>query len=110
MIGCCGIDCGQCEAFIATKNDDNALRGKVAEKWAKQNNVPIKPEHINCTGCKSAGVRTYYCDQLCKIRKCTTEKLISTCADCSDYPCSSLDAIFRSAPQAKTTLDALMKK
>lgn len=37
MIGYCGLDCVQCEAFIATKNDDNALRAKVAEEWAKLN-------------------------------------------------------------------------
>ena len=110
MIGYCGLDCGQCEAFIATQNDDNALRAKVAEKWAKLNNAPIRPEHINCTGCHSAGVRTYYCDHLCAIRKCAAEKHVGICADCSDYPCASLDAIFRSAPQAKETLDKLMKK
>ncbi len=110
MIGYCGIDCVQCEAFIATRNDDNKLRAKVAEEWGKLNNVPISPEHINCTGCKSEGVKTYYCDQLCEIRKCATAKLVSTCADCSEYYCSSLAKIFRSVPQAKATLDELKSK
>jgi len=110
MIGYCGLDCAQCEAFIATQNDDDELRAKVAEKWAKLNNVPIKPEHINCTGCQSVGVKTYYCDQLCEIRKCATEKRVSTCADCADYPCSTLGEIFRSAPQAKARLDELKER
>jgi len=110
MIGYCGLDCAQCEAFLATQNDDNALRAKVAEEWARLNNARILPEHINCTGCQSVGVRTYYCDQLCEIRKCAVEKPVSTCADCTDYPCSSLDGIFRSAPQAKATLDELKKE
>jgi hypothetical protein len=48
MIGYCGLGCVECKAFIATKNDDNTLRAKVAEEWAKLNNAPIKPEHINC--------------------------------------------------------------
>jgi hypothetical protein len=106
MIGYCGLDCDQCEAFIATQNNDDALRVKVAEEWAKLYNALIKPEHINCTGCRSAGVKTYYCDQLCEIRKCATKKSISTCAECCDYPCSVLDHILEMAPQAKTTEDA----
>lgn len=110
MIGYCGLDCVQCEAFIATQNDDDELRAKVAEKWAKLNNAPIKPVHINCTGCRSAGVKTYYCDQMCEIRKCATGKLVASCADCADYPCSLLGDIFRSAPQAKATLDELKER
>jgi len=110
VIGYCGLDCVRCEAYIATRNDDDALRAKVAEEWARLNNAPIKPEHINCTGCHSAGVKTYYCDQLCEIRKCAAGKGVGTCADCADYPCSKLDGIFQSAPQAKATLDELKKE
>lgn len=109
MIAYCGLDCYQCEAFIATRNNDDALRVKVAEEWARLYNVPITPEHINCTGCKSTSV-TYYCDQLCEVRKCAAGKSIGTCAECSDYPCSTLDQILAIAPQAKMTLDALRKK
>jgi len=43
MIGYCGIDCDQCEAFIATQKNDDALRVEVAEKWARLFNAPIKP-------------------------------------------------------------------
>lgn len=110
MIGYCGLDCDQCGAFIATKNNDDALRVKVAEEWARLYDAPIKPEHINCTGCQSAGVKTYYCDALCEIRKCAAEKTVDTCADCSDYPCFVLDEFLHMAPQAKTTLDGLRKK
>ena len=110
MIGYCGIDCDQCEAFIATKNNDDALRVKVAEKWAKLENAPILPEHINCTGCRSNGMKTYYCDQLCKIRKCAFKISIDSCSECSDYHCSLLNPIFEMNPQAKKTLDALNVK
>ncbi len=110
MIGYCGLDCEQCGAFIATKNNDDALRVKVAEEWARLYDAPVKPEHINCTGCLSSGIKTYYCDQMCEVRKCATKKAIDTCADCSDYPCSVLDEFFLVAPQAKTILDGLRKK
>ena len=107
MIGYCGLDCDKCEAFIATRDNDNALRVRVAEEWAKLYHAPIKPEHINCTGCKSAGVKTYYCDQLCEIKKCATRKSISTCAECPDYACAVLTHVLEMVPQAKRTLDGL---
>ena len=61
-------------------------------------------------GCQSAGVKTYYCEQMCKIRHCATARHISTCAECADYPCASLEEIFNSVPQAKATLDELRAK
>ena len=106
MISYCGLDCDQCEAFIATRNNDDALRARVAEVWAKLHAAPIRPEHINCTGCKSAGVKTYYCDQLCEVRKCAIRKSISTCPECPDYPCSMLNHILEEARQAKAALGA----
>ncbi len=109
MIGYCGLDCDRCEAFIATQKNDDALRVKVAAEWAKSYNAPIKPEHINCTGCKSEGVKTYYCEQLCEIRKCAMSKSFSTCADCSDYSCALLAPVLAAAPQAKTNLEGLRK-
>ncbi len=110
MIAYCGLDCEQCEAFIATRDNDDALRVKTAEQWAKLYNAPIKPEHINCTGCISAGVKTYYCDQLCEIRKCATGKSVRTCAECAGYPCALLNHMFEVAPQAKRTLETLRRQ
>jgi hypothetical protein len=107
MFGFCGLDCEQCGAFIATKNNDDDLRKKVAEEWAKQFNAPITPEHINCTGCSSTGIKTYYCGQLCEIRKCASPKSIGTCAECDDYPCDVLNAMLSAVPGLKEKLNAL---
>ena len=41
MIGYCGLDCEKCDAYIATVNDDQALREKTAKLWAELNNAPI---------------------------------------------------------------------
>ena len=32
-IACCGLDCETCEARLATVNNDDALRAKVAKLW-----------------------------------------------------------------------------
>ncbi len=109
MIAFCGLDCEQCEAYIATRRNDDALRAAVAEKWARQFNASIRPEHINCTGCGSAGVKTYYCEQLCEVRKCAVTRSVGTCAECSDFPCAALDKILRQAPHARKALEALQR-
>ncbi|MCK4824426.1 DUF3795 domain-containing protein, partial [bacterium] len=36
MISFCGIVCTECPAFLATKNDDDNERKKIAEMWSKQ--------------------------------------------------------------------------
>ena len=82
MIGCCGIDCEKCDVYIATKNDDNALREKTAEMWSRLNNVNITPDMLYCTGCRCDGVKTYYCSDTCKIRKCVKDNGFETCSEC----------------------------
>lgn len=70
MIAYCGLDCEKCDAYLATINDDQALREKTAKLWAELNNAPVLPEHINCEGCRVDGIKTIYCDSLCAIRQC----------------------------------------
>ena len=81
----CGLNCETCEARLATVNNDNELRKKVAAEWSKFNQVEILPEMINCEGCRMDGVKTPFCDSLCEIRKCaikTTWKPAGVAAKC----------------------------
>ncbi len=105
-IACCGLDCGACGAFIATKNNDNALRIKVAEDWSKTYNSDIKPEDINCAGCMLPGVKFRYCADICEIRKCGVARKVKNCACCEHYPCAKLDGFFKQVPDAKKNLEA----
>ena len=84
FIAYCGLDCEKCEARLATINNDNELRNKVADKWSKLNNVTITPGMINCEGCRTDGVKTVYCDKLCPIRQCALNKKYETCGDCGE--------------------------
>ena len=83
LIAYCGLDCEQCDARIATLNNDNALREKVAKLWSEMNGVEITPEMINCEGCRADGVKTPFCDSLCPIRQCALSKAFETCGNCS---------------------------
>ena len=84
MIAFCGLNCAKCDAFIATKNNDNALREKTAKLWSELNQIEILPEQINCEGCRCDGKKTVFCDKLCQIRQCAMQKGFETCGDCSE--------------------------
>ena len=84
LIAYCGLDCEKCEARLATINNDNDLRTKVADKWSKLNNITITPEMINCEGCRTDGKKTVFCDKLCAIRQCAINKKHETCGDCAE--------------------------
>lgn len=105
MIAFCGLDCGKCDAYIATKNNDRTLREATAELWSKLNNAPILPEHINCEGCRTNGVKTVYCESLCPIRQCALEKGVATCGDCQKMnQCLTLEAVTANNPDARNNL------
>lgn len=94
-IAICGLNCSSCDAFIATKNNDDQLRKKTAQEWTERyrkdsrNHLPVRPEDINCKGCLSNGPIYLYCYQ-CKIRKCGLGKGLNNCEECKDYKCKQL--------------------
>lgn len=105
MIGYCGLDCEKCDAYLATLHDDQALREKTAKLWAELNNAPILPEHINCQGCRVEGVKTVFCDQLCRVRQCALARGAATCGDCPELgKCQTVGAVISANPEALKNL------
>ena len=110
-MGYCGLDCEKCEARIATINDDNELREKLAKHWSELNNVEISPEMINCLGCRVEGVKTPFCESMCPIRQCALKKSFKTCADCNELKkCEKLEMIFSNNDEALKNLEKLIKE
>ena len=110
-IAICGLDCEACDARLATIDNDNDLRAKVAKEWSQLNGVEITLEMINCTGCRIAGVKTPYCDSLCPIRQCALAKGYETCGDCSEMlTCEKVGMIIGSNEDALANLKGGMKK
>ena len=107
IIAFCGLICCECPAYIATQNDDDDERAKVAGTWSKQYDHEIKPEDINCDGCTSEGGRHLAYCSTCEIRACGIEMEVINCAYCMDYPCDKLDNFFKMASAAKTILDGI---
>jgi hypothetical protein len=102
----CGLDCAACPAFLAYKNDDQALRVRTAIEWTRQYNVPFKPEDINCVGClKLDGPHVGHCSQ-CEIRACGLKRKVANCALCLDYAsCDKITKFLSNVPPAKANLD-----
>jgi hypothetical protein len=107
MIAYCGANCSECECFLATKEDNQEKRKEVAEKWSIQYNTEITAEQINCSGCKSSGVKFFFTESICEIRKCNIEKGSVNCAECAEYKCEKLLKFIELAPQVENALEAL---
>ena len=107
MIACCGLDCSKCEAYLATQANSDGKRADIAHKWSSLYNKEIKPDQINCDGCKPKGRKFFYCENLCKIRKCCISKDVENCAACDDYMCETLSRFIKLAPEAGIALEKL---
>ena len=104
-LGCCGLNCEKCDAKLATVHDDDELRKKTSKLWSSLNGVDITPEMINCYGCRSGGVKTYFCENLCAVRKCVSAKKYQTCADCLEMrKCKTVEEIFSGNPETLNNL------
>lgn len=105
-IACCGLDCSNCGAYISTRNNDDNKRAEVAKEWSAMYNIDLKPEDINCNGCRSEGQKFSHCN-VCEIRSCCMEKEVANCAGCDMYACDKLENFFEMVPDARTMLDKL---
>jgi hypothetical protein len=100
----CGPSCTQCQAYIATRNNDKAELERIASEWTKGLGRTFTADDIVCDGCRVPGGRlSTYC-ATCEIRLCAQNKGMVTCAHCPDSPCEKIIA-----PPAIEALAALKK-
>jgi hypothetical protein len=107
MISYCGLLCNECPAFIATQNDDDGLRQKVAGKWSKQFGFNVQAKDVNCDGCQSGSERLFSHCQVCAIRKCGMSKQVENCAHCDEYGCDTLESFIQYIPHARKKLEQI---
>jgi len=75
LVAYCCLKCYECPAYIATQKNDQQLREETAKKWN------MKPEQINCQGCKTP-MALFNCDA----KQCAVKKGVLTCAHCAEFP------------------------
>jgi hypothetical protein len=117
-IAFCGVSCGVCPAYVATRaGDADALEQVLVEWQAYFHASNLVVADILCDGCQARGGRLNgYC-QYCAIRSCALERGVSTCAECDEYACAQLERLlslcdtlegfFGYARTARATLDSL---
>jgi hypothetical protein len=107
----CGLDCGECEAYLATQKNDRAGLEATAKKWAEQFGGSVaSADACICDGC-STGKRTSTAHAgTCGIRLCASGRGVATCAHCADYGCATLQQFFSFAPVLKEKLEAIRKE
>ncbi len=110
MIAYCGLTCTDCPAYLATKNNDDALRAETAAKWSKLFKAEIAPEEIACHGCLSEGGSLFSHCHVCAIRKCGQIKGVENCAHCNEYPCAQLSEFHETVAEAKRVLDDIRRR
>jgi hypothetical protein len=110
MIAYCGLVCSNCPTFLATQKNDDVARAKTAALYSEKFGLHLKPEEINCDGCKSNGERLISYCQVCDIRKCCSAKGLDSCTACSDQPCESLIKFHEFSPEAKAGFEALKRR
>ena len=106
MIAYCGLDCSKCDAYLATRENNNTKRQETAIKWSQMYKAEIKTGQINCDGCKSSGVKFFHCNN-CEIRQCCSSTGVDHCAACESYICETLAGFIELAPEAGMVLEKL---
>lgn len=71
--GYCGLYCGSCPQYLATKAGTAVELGLEA-----------------CQGCKSDVVAADWC-AICAHKECARDKGLDFCFECTDYPCPDLE-------------------
>lgn len=83
VVGFCGINCDECDAYQTTVKGDLAALEKIAAKYW---NGKYSPQDWACLGCLPANQAflAKYCSD-CKIRVCAIQKGVQNCAACGQF-------------------------
>ena len=98
MVAYCCLECDKCDAYIATQNNDEQLRAKVAKQWK------MDVEKLYCNGCKSEN-SLFNCDA----KKCAVAKGLPTCAHCDGFPLCDKE-IWTKWPELKKKTEQMRRK
>jgi hypothetical protein len=114
ILAYCGLICQTCPIYLATRQENKEeqarMRSEISQLLRAYYGLNYGPEEItDCDGCRTEGGRLFPACENCFIRKCAKERGLENCADCAEYPCSQLEAFFKSELNAKTRLDEIRR-
>ena len=90
-IASCGLNCGECAAYKATKANDTAKLSELAAKWGGDKGFTA--QDMLCDGCTSD--RVYRSCHGCTVRNCARDQGVKVCSQCGDYTCGKLEGLWK---------------
>jgi hypothetical protein len=109
ILAFCGLNCAECEAYVATQAHDAAAIQAVVEKWKVENNLTrLTAESVMCDGCLTASTQVCsYCYE-CPVRACAQQRGVESCGLCAEFSnCATINEFLSMAPVARDTLNAI---
>jgi hypothetical protein len=106
LLGKCGNNCGKCPLHI-TNLQSKEDKQQVAAGLSRYINWNPTPEKLKqCHGCQNTNPEAFLYIKGCRVRKCAQQYNLSTCAQCSAFPCEevpkvSLDTEYRAKQEAR---------
>ena len=83
LVAACGLYCGSCGIYLATKESDS----EKLLQYALVLNQSF--DETFCDGCR-AERKSAHCSSMCSFIKCTSQKGIEFCGTCQEFPCKEL--------------------
>jgi hypothetical protein len=83
----CGIFCGACAIYLATRSGSEKLKSYIAGLWG------VRPEDVNCHGCMQTDPPKAlfgFCKS-CAVRNCARSKGLYSCHQCEKWPCAEME-------------------
>jgi len=83
----CGIFCGACAIYIATRDENEKFRNIICNIWK------TTPEDTTCYGCMQPDPpkKLFGFCQKCAIRNCAKSKGFYSCHQCEKWPCGMIE-------------------
>lgn len=91
----CGLYCGACSVYLATREDPQRLAALAARLGQTE-------AETRCEGCR-AEVRSAHC-RSCDLAICATSRGVAFCGECTEYPCARFQAFQAALPHRRDIL------
>jgi predicted RNA-binding Zn-ribbon protein involved in translation (DUF1610 family) len=86
LVSPCGLYCGVCAIRIATVDDNEKFRERLAPVYG------VKPEELHCEGCLAPVEKVWAYCKVCPIKTCAGERGYEGCHQCDEWPCAPIES------------------
>jgi len=90
LVASCGLYCGACAMYLATKEDSYEQRLPSIQKQFGSMPIKFSREDLLCDGCLGGGRLASFCRR-CAMRESATDKTKTRrCSECAEFACNRI--------------------